>query len=65
MLIYYIHNFSFFKGDPIPTTHPGGVHVQILAATGIRAADVSFTGRGASDPFVRVVVGDNAAKNAR
>ena len=114
-------------GDPIPTTHPGGIHVQILAATGIRAADVSFTGarplckgliffcccccrespthgnvyfirltfthhisckiyfleilalffcylffflflftgRGASDPFVRVVVGENAAKSAR
>merc|ERR1712166_1617018 len=43
-------------GDPIPTTHPGGVHVQIIAAVGIRAADMSMMGKGSSDPFVKVVV---------
>jgi len=52
-------------GDPIPTTHPGGVHVQIIAAVGIRAADMSMMGKGSSDPFVKVVVGENAAKNDR
>ena len=39
--------------------------MQIISAIGILAADVSLMGKGASDPFVKVVVGENAAKNSR
>ncbi len=52
-------------GDPVPSTHPGGVHVHVIACNNIRAADMSFRGKGSSDPYVRVVVGENAAKAGR
>ena len=52
----------FQFGDPVPANSPGGIHIDIIRANNLAAMDISFSG-GSSDPFVKVVVGQNGPKN--
>ena len=52
----------FQFGDPAPANSPGPIHIDIIRARNLTAMDLSLGG-GSSDPFVKVVVGQNGPKN--